>query len=102
MDAVARWRGNLQGETDGVAIYRAMPMPGEARSHSHGAPVSSSARTVRFVICDGDLRPFERLAGTSRMSSMIELLLWSVAATAFFCAVAFLGAKLLPPYLVHE
>jgi len=24
MDDVARWRGNLQGETDGVAIYRAM------------------------------------------------------------------------------
>lgn len=33
---------------------------------------------------------------------MIELLLWSVAATVFLCAVAFLGAKLLPPYLVHE
>ena len=24
MDDVARWRGNLKGETDGVAIYRAM------------------------------------------------------------------------------
>lgn len=33
---------------------------------------------------------------------MIELLLWLVVAIGVFSGVAFLGAKLIPPYVIHE
>jgi hypothetical protein len=33
---------------------------------------------------------------------MIQLMLWSAAAIGGICGAAFLGAKLLPPYLVHK
>lgn len=36
------------------------------------------------------------------MRYVIQLLLWSAAAMVGISATALLGAKLLPPYLVHK